>query len=224
MTQFPRCQIFTDGACSPNPGPGGWGAIIRYDGSDSDLEINGGEPESTNNRMEMMAVIRALEALEHSHVITLFSDSRYVIDGATKWVRGWQQGGWRTRTRDPVKNADLWQAMLAAMKRHKVEFRWVRGHSGHVENERADELARRGIEIGLSSSAQLVAMKSAPRTLRHMLLSYKAHAETVIRLDAAGDSEAAAPHEIAAVDLEERIMAHEIEPDLTVRQLLEILA
>ncbi|WP_099865185.1 ribonuclease HI [Pararhizobium haloflavum] len=135
-----RVEIFTDGACSGNPGPGGWGAILRYNGVEK--ELSGGEPETTNNRMELMAAIAALEALKGTCVVDLYTDSVYVRDGLTKWIHGWKRNGWRTADKKPVKNAELWQALDAARQRHKVELHWVKGHAGHPENERADELAR----------------------------------------------------------------------------------
>ena len=134
-----RVEIFTDGACKGNPGPGGWGALLRM--GPHEKELSGGEPHTTNNRMEMTAVIRALQALaEPCHVI-LHSDSRYVIDGMTKWIEGWQRKGWITSSRKPVLNADLWRELIDAAAPHRIEWVWVRGHSGHVENERVDQLA-----------------------------------------------------------------------------------
>ena len=132
-------EIFTDGACKGNPGPGGWGAILRL--GHHEKELSGGEPQTTNNRMELTATIRALEALKEPCQVTLHTDSRYVIDGITGWVFGWQRNGWKTAARKPVLNADLWQELIAAVKRHKVEWVWVKGHDGHPENERADTLA-----------------------------------------------------------------------------------
>ena len=132
-------EIFTDGACKGNPGPGGWGAILRL--GHHEKELSGGEPQTTNNRMELTATIRALEALNEPCQVTLHTDSRYVIDGITGWVFGWQRNGWKTAARKPVLNADLWQELIAAVKRHKVEWVWVKGHDGHPENERADTLA-----------------------------------------------------------------------------------
>ena len=132
-------DIFTDGACKGNPGPGGWGAIIRA--GDREKELSGGEPHTTNNRMEMLAAIRALEALKRPCRVRLHTDSIYVRDGITKWVHGWLRNGWRTADKKPVKNAELWQALLAAAGPHVVEWRWVKGHAGHPENERADKLA-----------------------------------------------------------------------------------
>jgi len=136
-------DIFTDGACSGNPGPGGWGAILRWGGTEK--ELKGGEPDTTNNRMELMAAIMALEALTRPVQVNLHTDSQYLRDGITKWIHGWRAKGWVTADKKPVKNVDLWQRLSAATERHKVEFHWVRGHSGHPENERADQLAREGL-------------------------------------------------------------------------------
>jgi ribonuclease HI len=136
-------DIFTDGACSGNPGPGGWGAILRYRGTER--EINGGEADTTNNRMEMMAAIQALEALRRPSRVTLYTDSRYLSDGITKWIHGWKRRGWKTAGKKPVKNQDLWQRLDAATADHDIEWCWVKGHAGHRENERADALARDGI-------------------------------------------------------------------------------
>ncbi len=132
-------EIYTDGACSGNPGPGGWGALLRFNGVEK--ELSGGEDETTNNRMEMMAVIRALEALTRPSRVRLTTDSQYVKDGATKWMPGWVARGWRTADKKPVKNVDLWERMQAAMKPHEIEWHWVRGHDGHPDNERVDQLA-----------------------------------------------------------------------------------
>src|SRR6185437_123382 len=140
----PAVEIFTDGACSGNPGPGGWGAILRA--GLHEKEISGGAPATTNNRMEILAVIRALEMLKGPSTITLHTDSRYVLDGATQWLPRWQANGWRTADKKPVKNADLWRELAAAVAPHAISWRWVRGHSGHPENERADALARAAIE------------------------------------------------------------------------------
>ncbi len=137
-------DIFTDGACSGNPGPGGWGVILRW--NDNQRELYGGAPDTTNNRMELMAAIQALETLKRPVRATLYTDSTYVKDGITKWINNWKQKGWKTANRKPVKNVDLWQRLDAALARHDVEWRWIRGHTGHPENERADELARQGIE------------------------------------------------------------------------------
>ncbi|WP_333838738.1 ribonuclease HI [Novosphingobium sp.] len=132
-------QIFTDGACKGNPGKGGWGALLRI--GEHEKELVGSDPETTNNRMEMTATIRALEALTQPCKVTLHTDSKYVIDGITKWVFGWQRKGWKTADNKPVKNEDLWRALLAAARPHTVEWVWVKGHDGHVENERVDKLA-----------------------------------------------------------------------------------
>ncbi len=144
MTQPFAVQIFTDGACSGNPGPGGWGAVLRS--GDSEKELSGGEPETTNNRMELMAAISALEALKRPCRVELYTDSNYVKDGITRWIHNWRRNGWRTADRKPVKNADLWQRLDLLMGTHEVDWRWVRGHAGHVENERADQLARDAME------------------------------------------------------------------------------
>jgi len=137
-------QIFTDGACSGNPGPGGWGAILRFGGTDR--ELSGGEPATTNNRMELMAAISALEALKRPCRVEMFTDSNYVKDGITRWIKNWRRNGWRTADRKPVKNAELWQRLDVLMGVHEVNWRWVRGHAGHIENERADQLARDAME------------------------------------------------------------------------------
>jgi ribonuclease HI len=136
-------DIFTDGACSGNPGPGGWGAILRT--GSHEKEISGGESATTNNRMELMAVIRGLEAIKKSSSVTIHTDSRYVMDGATKWLARWKANGWKTADKKPVKNEDLWRQLEIAVERHDVSWRWVKGHSDHVENERADALARGAI-------------------------------------------------------------------------------
>jgi len=132
-------EIFTDGACKGNPGPGGWGALIRS--GPHEKELSGGEPATTNNRMELMAAIAALNALKRPCHVVLTTDSSYVRDGITKWINGWKRNGWKTADRKPVKNADLWQALIEASKAHEVDWRWVKGHAGHPENERADALA-----------------------------------------------------------------------------------
>ena len=132
-------EIFTDGACKGNPGPGGWGAIIRS--GEREKELSGGEELTTNNRMELLAAIRALQALKRPCHVDLTTDSVYVRDGITKWIYGWQKNGWRTADKKPVKNAELWQELLEATKPHRIEWHWVKGHAGHVENERADVLA-----------------------------------------------------------------------------------
>ena len=136
--------IYTDGACSGNPGPGGWGVVLRGDGRKK--ELYGGDPLTTNNRMELMAAIQALEALRQPATVTLYTDSKYLLDGITKWIHGWQRNGWLTSAKKPVKNDDLWRRLTAAMNGHEVSWRWVKGHAGDPGNERADELARRGIE------------------------------------------------------------------------------
>jgi ribonuclease HI len=133
-------EIFTDGACSGNPGPGGWGVILRYRGVEK--ELSGFEPATTNNRMELMAAIAGLEALKRPCHVRLYSDSQYLRDGITKWIHSWKQRGWRTADKKPVKNVDLWQRLEAAAQHHQVDWVWVRGHAGHPENERADALAR----------------------------------------------------------------------------------
>ncbi len=132
-------EIATDGACKGNPGPGGWGALIRSGAHEK--ELSGGEALTTNNRMELMAAIEALNALKRPCAVTLSTDSRYVMDGLTKWIHGWKRNGWRTADKKPVKNAELWQALLAAAERHQIKWKWVKGHAGHPDNERADKLA-----------------------------------------------------------------------------------
>ncbi len=139
-----QIEIFTDGACSGNPGPGGWGAILRSGAHEK--EIWGGEPHTTNNRMELLAVIRALELLKRPVVARVHTDSQYVQKGISEWIHGWKARGWKTAAKTPVKNEDLWRALDEAASRHQVQWVWVRGHAGHVENERADELARRGVD------------------------------------------------------------------------------
>ena len=138
-----QIEIFTDGACTGNPGPGGWGAILRAGGQEK--ELSGGEKATTNNRMELMAAIKALEALKKPSEITLFTDSRYVMDGVTKWIFNWKKNGWKTADKKPVKNEDLWRALDAAVLPHKITWKWVKGHAGHPENERVDALARGAI-------------------------------------------------------------------------------
>lgn len=136
-------EIFTDGACSGNPGPGGWGALLRFRGQEK--ELSGGENPTTNNRMEMMAVIMALESLKRPSHVKLTTDSEYVKNGITQWLPKWKAKGWKTSDNKPVKNVDLWQRLEAAAKSHQVEYHWVRGHNGHPDNERVDELARGAI-------------------------------------------------------------------------------
>jgi ribonuclease HI len=137
-------EIFTDGACSGNPGPGGWGALLRWNGHER--ELSGGESMTTNNRMELMAAIMALESLKRGVKVRLYTDSTYVRDGITKWLHAWKKRDWRTADKKPVKNVDLWQRLEAALGEHKIEWHWVRGHSGHVENDRVDLLAREAIK------------------------------------------------------------------------------
>jgi ribonuclease HI len=139
MSDLPKVEIATDGACKGNPGPGGWGAVLRYGAVEKDL--SGGETPTTNNRMELMAAIRALEALKRPSHVTLSTDSRYVMDGLTKWLKSWQRNGWMTASRQPVKNADLWRQLIAAAEPHRIDWVWVKGHAGHPDNERADRLA-----------------------------------------------------------------------------------
>jgi ribonuclease HI len=136
-------EIFCDGACKGNPGPGGWGVILRYRGVEK--ELWGGEPATTNNRMELTALIRGLQALKRPARVSITTDSQYLMRGITEWIAQWKRNGWRTASKAPVKNQDLWQALDAALAPHQVEWRWVRGHTGHPENERADALANRGI-------------------------------------------------------------------------------
>ncbi|AWB49489.1 ribonuclease HI [Gemmobacter aquarius] len=145
---MPELFAYTDGACSGNPGPGGWGVLmLARDGGAvvKERELSGGEMMTTNNRMELLAAISALEALARPSELTVVTDSAYVKNGVTEWIHGWKRNGWRTAGRDPVKNADLWQRLDAAQARHKVVWRWIKGHAGHAENERADALARAGM-------------------------------------------------------------------------------
>lgn len=139
-----KVTIYTDGACSGNPGPGGWGALLLY--GEHERELYGGEVETTNNRMELQAAIEALNALKRSCEIDLYTDSQYVKGGITGWIHGWKKNGWKTSNKKPVKNAELWQALDEALRPHQVSWHWVKGHAGHEGNERADELARRGME------------------------------------------------------------------------------
>lgn len=132
-------EIFTDGACKGNPGPGGWGALLRL--GEHEKELSGADPATTNNRMELTAAIRGLQALIEPCEVTLYSDSKYVLDGMTKWVAGWQKRGWINASKKPVRNADLWHELIAAASTHNVDWRWVKGHSGHPENDRVDRLA-----------------------------------------------------------------------------------
>ena len=139
-----KIQIYTDGACKGNPGVGGWGALLVA--GNKEKELFGGEKETTNNRMELMAVIQALNALKRPCEITLHTDSQYVLKGITEWISGWKAKGWKTASKAPVKNVDLWQALDQAQSVHQIDWRWVRGHTGHPGNERADQLANRGVE------------------------------------------------------------------------------
>ena len=145
---MPELFAYTDGACSGNPGPGGWGALLQAKRDDEVLKeraLKGGEAETTNNRMELLAAINALETLERPSKVTVVTDSAYVKNGITTWLAGWKRNGWRTASKKPVKNEDLWQRLDAARERHDVTWEWVKGHAGHPENERADELAREGM-------------------------------------------------------------------------------
>jgi ribonuclease HI len=139
-----RVEIFTDGACLGNPGPGGWGVLLRWRGTEK--ELYGGDPDTTNNRMELMAAIQGLESLTRNTRADLYTDSTYVQKGITEWIHGWKKRGWRTAAKKPVKNKDLWQRLDQATVSHDVEWHWVKGHAGHAENERADALAGRGAE------------------------------------------------------------------------------
>lgn len=141
----PEIRIFTDGACSGNPGPGGWGALLRM--GSREKELFGGEPATTNNRMELTAVIEALKALKRPVQARVFTDSQYVQKGISEWIVGWKRRGWKTADKKPVKNVDLWQLLDRESARHRIEWCWVRGHAGHAENERADALARRGVDV-----------------------------------------------------------------------------
>ena len=152
-----RVTIHTDGACSGNPGPGGWAAILTF--GDHEKELNGGEAYTTNNRMELMAAIAALEALKRPCVVELHTDSQYVKNGITGWIKNWKRNGWRTADKSPVKNVDLWQRLDAALAQHTVHWHWVKGHAGHAMNERADELARAGLIAARSGAVG--AMKSS---------------------------------------------------------------
>jgi ribonuclease HI len=136
--------IYTDGACSGNPGPGGWGVVLRWNGTVK--ELHGSDPQTTNNRMELTAAIQALEALNRPSRVRLHTDSKYLLDGITKWIAGWQRNGWRTAAKQPVKNEDLWRRLVRAMDGHEIIWLWVKGHAGDEGNERADALARQGIE------------------------------------------------------------------------------
>ncbi|WP_045391888.1 ribonuclease HI [Falsirhodobacter sp. alg1] len=145
---MPELYAYTDGACSGNPGPGGWGVLMLAKDGETVIKqrtLNGGEAHTTNNRMELLAAISALEALSRPSTLIIVTDSAYVKNGVTTWIHGWKRNGWKTADRKPVKNADLWQRLDGAQARHKVEWRWIKGHAGHAENERADELAREGM-------------------------------------------------------------------------------
>ena len=142
MTQ--SVEMYTDGACKGNPGPGGWGVLLRY--GQHEKELFGGEAETTNNRMELTAVIRGLQGLKRASKVRVVTDSQYVKNGITQWIHNWKRNGWKTAAKKPVKNADLWQQLDEEVGKHQIEWRWVKGHSGHPENELADELANRGIE------------------------------------------------------------------------------
>ena len=146
---MPELFAYTDGACSGNPGPGGWGALMQAKDGETvvkERELKGGEAETTNNRMELLAAINALEALERPSIITVVTDSNYVKNGITGWIFGWKKNGWKSASKKPVKNAELWQRLDAAAARHEVTWEWVKGHAGHPENERADQLARDGMK------------------------------------------------------------------------------
>lgn len=151
MTTLPRVKIATDGACKGNPGPGGWGVLIRAGAHEKTL--SGGEANTTNNRMELLAAIRGLQALTRPCQVTLVTDSAYVKNGITQWIRGWQRNGWRTADRKPVKNADLWQELIDACAPHRIEWTWVKGHAGDPDNERADRLASDAALIARNSGA-----------------------------------------------------------------------
>ncbi len=144
MMDLKAVEIFTDGACKGNPGPGGWGALLRY--GEQEKELYGGEVETTNNRMELQAAIAALASLKRSCRVILTTDSQYLRQGIMSWMAGWKRNGWKTASKQPVKNQDLWQALDEQVARHEIDWRWVKGHSGHPENERADQLANRGVE------------------------------------------------------------------------------
>jgi len=144
MADPKKVELYTDGACRGNPGPGGWGVLMRF--GDQEKELYGGEPATTNNRMELTAAIRGLEALTRPCGVDLYTDSKYVMQGITEWIDNWKAKDWKTAARKPVKNADLWRELDEARNRHQVKWHWVKGHSGHDDNERADELANRGID------------------------------------------------------------------------------
>jgi ribonuclease HI len=143
MTEGPVVEIYSDGACRGNPGPGGWGAILRFNGVEK--ELFGGEAATTNNKMELTAVIRALEALKQPSKVRVYTDSQYVQKGIKEWIHGWKRNGWKTAAKEPVKNKELWMELDEIRKKHEIEWHWVKGHAGHPENERADALANKGI-------------------------------------------------------------------------------
>lgn len=153
LREMKQVEIFTDGACKRNPGPGGWGALLRM--GQHEKELSGGESDTTNNRMEMTAAIKALAALIEPCAVDLYSDSKYVVEGMTRWIEGWQKRGWKTASKKPVLNEDLWRELLEVSSRHEVTWRWVRGHNGHPENERVDQLA--------SAEAEAIARAEAER-------------------------------------------------------------
>jgi ribonuclease HI len=142
-SDLPHVIVHTDGACSGNPGPGGWGAVLKF--GDIEKELKGGEPNTTNNRMELLAAISALEAMKRPVTVDIYTDSQYVRGGITGWIHNWKRNGWRTADKKPVKNMDLWQRLDAALKTHDIRWHWIKGHAGHAENERADHLARDGL-------------------------------------------------------------------------------
>ncbi len=156
MRNLKRIEIYTDGACSGNPGPGGWGAILRY--REVEKELSGYTPQTTNNRMELTAVLEAVRVLKEPCSITIHSDSQYLRNGITKWIIKWKQNGWKTSTKEPVKNRDLWEALDQATQTHQVDWIWVKGHNDHPENERCDALAREAIRAGSKSNSQAKAL------------------------------------------------------------------
>jgi len=155
-------NIYTDGACRGNPGPGGWGVVLKY--KDKELELNGGEPNTTNNRMELMAAIKGLEALKRPSKVCITTDSLYLLKGISEWLPDWLRRGWKTAAKKPVKNVDLWQRLMTAQQGHEVEWKWIKGHAGHVENERADALANRGIDELLHPQKQDKTTHATSRT------------------------------------------------------------
>ena len=161
MTAGPHVIIHTDGACSGNPGPGGWGAILKF--GDVEKELKGGEAHTTNNRMELMAAISALEALKRPCVVDIHTDSQYVRNGIMTWIKQWKRNGWRTADKKAVKNVDLWQRLETALERHTIRWHWVKGHAGHAENERADQLARDGLNEARTSSRGAAAGRTSAR-------------------------------------------------------------